>query len=181
MIIGNSKLPRAFREKTGKELGFVYYYEKPACMRNRAFFSWLKRFDSYIGKPSGRDAYSSVDNCEAQWKPETLPDLDNAEDKLLSKNITSEIQPLKAGIIEAMKRQYRKSNINNVISLLDCDTKNIYNASQLQGMIRMVTVWNDLSSDNIINCWQHTKLLEKYDGVEPLIYLTQLECLRMRN
>ncbi len=110
-----------------------------------------------------------MDKCEAHGKPDTLPELDNVEIEFLLKYAISKIQPLEAGIIAAMKRQYRKRHIDNSMSLLDCDAKHIYNASQLQGTMWMRAVWNELSSDSTKNCWQHTYILEKHSDVEPLI------------
>ncbi len=77
-----------------------------------------------------------MDKCEAHGKHDTLPELDNVEIKFLLKYAISKIEPLEAGIIAAMKRQYRNRHIDNAMSLLDCDTKHIYNGSQLQGAMR---------------------------------------------
>lgn len=54
----------------------------------------------------------------------------------------------------------QKRHIDNAMSFLDCNTRNIHNASQLQGMIWMHPVWNKLSSDIDKKCWRHINLGE---------------------
>ncbi len=134
MIIGKAKHPRAFRTKAGKELGFDYYSNKTAWMRTELFFL-VKKIWFLHWKTPGRNAFLLVDNCEAHGKPETLPELDNVDVMFLSKNTTSKIQPLDAGIIAAMKRQYRKRHIDNVEDIARLSSVHVY------GWIRLLACW----------------------------------------
>eukprot|EP00171_Calliarthron_tuberculosum_P003734 IDg3734t1 len=79
MVIGKAKKPRAFRGKTGQELGFDYYNNKKAWMTSVLFFDWLKRFDSYIGKTPGRKAALLLDNASVHGNTQTIPDLHHTE------------------------------------------------------------------------------------------------------
>lgn len=160
MIIGKSRKPRAFKKRTGSELGFDYHANKKAWMTQTLFFEWLKRFDAYVARTQNRKVALLLDNCTAHGCPETLPELHNVEVIFLPPNTTSKIQPMDAGVIASVKARYRSAQMERAVDLIDEDLTNVYKVDILTAMRILKRIWESLPSGNIRHCWEHT-------GVSP--------------
>lgn len=167
MIIGTAKKPRVFRKRTGQELGFDYHNNKKAWMKADLFREWLLRFNEWIKEGSSeRKVALLIDNCSAHGGKETIPELSNVTVIYFHPNTTSKLQPLDAGIIAAVKTRYRKSQLERVLDMIDIgDTSdNIYKVDQLTAMRTVKSIWEQLPSKIILNCWRHTGLLKKFSS-----------------
>ena len=159
MIIGNAHRPRAFKKKTGQELGFDYWSNKKAWMNTSLFFDWLKRFSMFIANSHNRKVILLLENASAHGNVETLPPLTNVEILFLPPNTTAKLQPMDAGIIACLKRGYRKWQYEMAVDNLNATLTNIYMVDQLVAMKVVKAVWQVLSSLTVYNCWTATRLL----------------------
>lgn len=159
MIIGKARKPRAFQGKTGQELGFDYWNNKKAWMTSSLFFSWLQRFNDFVGRTVGRKVLLLLDNCSAHGTEETLPDLENVQIMFLPPNTTSVLQPMDAGIIATLKTRYRKLQYERALDIMEESNTNIYKIDQLLAMKYISGVWKEMGESVLHNCWRKTGLL----------------------
>lgn len=174
-IIGNAERPRAFKKRSGRDLGFDYHWNKKAWMTAEFFFEWLRRLDRYIGRETGRKILLLVDNCSAHGKHNTLPELSNVRVEFLPPNTTSKVQPLDAGIIAWVKNRYRRRLLMRVFDNIDMGRKSIYNVDVLTAMRWVSEEWDMCPSEVIENCFNHCLKLtaqieeEKREGSSKMV------------
>ncbi len=73
------------------------------------------------------------DNASCHGTAETIPDLNNLEVLFLPPNTTSCVQPLDAGAISAIKRNYRRCQVRQALDLAeDQNGSNLYKIDQKQ-------------------------------------------------
>lgn len=166
LYIGNAKKPRCFKKKTGADLGFDYASNKKAWMTMDIFFEWLKRFDAFIARTPNRRILLLLDNFSGHGSAECMPALANIEVKFLPPNTTSRLQPMDAGIIASLKRRYRTLQYNRVLDALDVPgvENNLYKIDQLTAMRYVQSVWEEMPSSIVANCWKSCGLF----GAETL-------------
>jgi len=165
-FIGHANKPRAFKKKSGEELGFYYRSNTKAWMTGLFFQEWLKRFDCSM-KNSNRKCLLLLDNAPSHISGDL--ELGNVRVVMLPPNSTSKIQPMDAGIIAAFKKRYRRSQLYRALDLEEAGSDDIYKVDQLQAMKWAVAAWNDISSTTISNCWKHCQILHPRDiNGEPI-------------
>lgn len=155
MAIGSALNPRAFKKKSGQELGFDYHANKKAWMNTPLFFAWLVRFDNCIGRTVGRRVLLLVDNCSAHGKKDTLPPLRNVRVEFLPPNTTSKVQPLDAGVIAWVKAKYKRRLLFRVFDNIDMGRKCIYNVDVLCALRWAEEEWKACPAQVIKNCFDH--------------------------
>lgn len=155
MVIGKAMRPRAFKKKTGHELGFDYHANKKAWMTKELFFAWLNRLDQYVARTPGRKILLLLDNCSAHGTEDDLPPLQNVRVIFLPPNTTSRIQPLDAGIIAWVKRRYRRRLLFRVFENIESGKKSIYNVDILTAIRWAYEEWSACPSEVIQNCFRH--------------------------
>lgn len=168
VFIGKAKKPRCFKKNSGAEHGLYYKNNQKAWMTASIFFDWLHYVDRKIGKTDGRKILLLMDNCSAHGTKHTLPELDNIDIQFLPPNTTSKLQPLDAGIIAAMKKRYRKRQMEHAVDLLDVGVLNIYKNDILTAMRWLETIWANVTEEIIRNCWGTTGIVPAYDTVESV-------------
>lgn len=134
MIIGRAARPRPFKKKSGAQMGFDYYSNTKAWMTSALFHEWLKRFSIFISKTPGRKGALLLDNCSTHGSAESLPKLSNVEIIFLPPNTTSKVQPLDAGVIDAMNVKYRLMQLERALDLVDENAADIYKVDILTAM-----------------------------------------------
>lgn len=159
MFIGRSAKPRAFKKKSGAELGLDYWANKKAWMTSALFFEWLRRFERYIQRKPNRKVVLLLDNCSAHGRMESLPEMENVRVVFLPPNTTSKVQPMDAGIIASMKVKYRRYQMDRALGLSEEHIRDIYKLDILTAMKAFKGIWNELDSTTIQNCWNHTGIL----------------------
>ena len=106
--------PRCFKRVNKKTLPVEYYANKKAWMTSGIFETWLKKFDKRMGR-KGRKVLLFLDNATSHSNVQ----LCNVKLKYLPANTTSILQPLDQGIILAMKRKYRKTQLRYIITQME--------------------------------------------------------------
>ncbi|KAI5822040.1 DDE-domain-containing protein [Schizophyllum commune Tattone D] len=156
-IIGKAKKPRAFGNKTGPQLGFVYRNNAKAWMTTTLYQEWLHDWDARL-RQQDRHIILFVDNFSGHQAPS---DLTNIKCEFFKPNLTPHVQPADAGIIRCFKAHYRSRFIQRAIDRYDNGTtpSSIYDLNQLEGMRLADAAWNDVSADTIRNCWRKTGIL----------------------
>ena len=124
MVIGRSKKPRCFGQFLPSEYGFYNRNNKKAWMNKLLFFEWLFCFDACIGSSTGRRAILLIDNCSGHGDISTIPELYHVHVLFLPKNTTSVLQPLEAGVIAAVKKEYRKQFSTRAVDLIESGITN---------------------------------------------------------
>lgn len=172
--IGRAKCPRAFKKKSGKDLGFEYYWNKKAWMTGSifqlcvvlVFLEYLQlliplfRVLEYINnemRKRGRSILLYIDNAPSHIFDETK--LTNIRVEFLEPNMTSHIQPLDAGVIRAFKAHYRRLYILRALLRDEAGLDDIYAIDQLEAMHLVDQAWSHISKETIANCWKHTGII----------------------
>lgn len=152
-IIGKYAKPRAFRGKTGKELGFQYYNNAKAWMTGTLFDGWISMWDIRL-RTESRNIILWVDNFSGHSR--NLP-LTNIRLEFFKPNLTPHVQPADAGIIKAFKAAYRARFVARAVERYDLGTPihDVYQIDQLTAMRFVDEAWKQVSQTTIQNCWKH--------------------------
>src|SRR3981189_140547 len=111
LIIGKSQKPRAFKGKTGTQLGFNYRSNAKAWMTATLFQEWLLDWDREL-RSEERKILLLQDNFVGHIVPETLT---NICVKNFEPNLTAHVQPNDQGIIHCFKAKYHVHYIQRSI------------------------------------------------------------------
>lgn len=109
IIIGLALHPRAFKKKSGQELGFDYYANKKTRMNTPLFFAWVICIGTYINLQVGRKVLLMIDKRFAHGTEKNLSPLRNFRFQYLPLNTTNKLKLLDAGIIAWVKAKYKNS------------------------------------------------------------------------
>lgn len=143
MVIGSVLNPRAFKETSGRDLGFDNYTNKMACMTTELFFAWLPRIDQFIGLEPGRKVLLLIDSSSVHGQKDHLPPLQNVRVQFQPPNTTRKVQLLDAGIIAWVKAKYKGGLFLCVFGNIDMGPKSIYNADVLTAMRWTSEAWKE--------------------------------------
>jgi hypothetical protein len=114
LVIGKSENPRCFRGMDKSLLPVTYRNNKKAWMTSQLFREWLDKVNSQM-RTKKRKILMFIDNCAAH-PPVTLS---HVKLVFLPPNTTSRLQPCDAGIIAAVKSQYRKRLLRHLLANMD--------------------------------------------------------------
>lgn len=89
----------------------------------------------------------------------TLPPLGHVTVKYLPPNTTSKIQPCDAGVIAAIKANYRIFQMERAIDLTETNVRDIYSVDILSAMLAFKKIWKNMNKTVISNCWRHCRIL----------------------
>ncbi|OWZ09130.1 CENPB protein Homeodomainlike [Phytophthora megakarya] len=118
--------------------------------------------------------------------------LSNAKMYFLSPITTSKLQPLDAGIIGALKRRYRRRQLQHALGKEEVGIdRDIYAVDQLLAMKWVKSCWRDIPKDLVLNCFRHTGIVlgrsssrrshKEVDSILRGELLSSLERLRVRD
>lgn len=99
-----------------------------------------------------------MDNCGAHGSAEIILELSNIKVVFLPPDTIALIPPMDAGIISTLKARYRKVHYERAIDALDDRTDNIYKSEELVAMKLFREIWDSLTSNIIVSCWNTTEL-----------------------
>ena len=129
LLIGKSKNPRALKNINLSALPVIYKNQKKAWMDSAIFKSWF--FDHFIpsvssnlrGKGYSRKAVLVLDNAPSHPQLDILQSPDGAFTCFfLPPNTTSIIQPMDQGVLENLKRRYKRALLQKLLLCLDDGT-----------------------------------------------------------
>ena len=146
-VIGKANNPRYF--KNVKFLPCRYRNQRKSWIYGKLLEAWLRELDRKFAF-EGRNVAFVVDNYPAH------PHIDNLKAiKLyfLPPNTTSKTQPMDEGVIRSLKRKYRKNVVQKIIQSVE-KKKTLPKISLLQGMQMLVSAWDALSTQTIVNCFR---------------------------
>ena len=118
-------------------------------MDGKLFEEWLKELDSKFAF-EGRIVAFVIDNFAAH------PHIDNLKAiKLyfLPPNTSSKIQPMNQGVIRSLKAKYHRNVVRKIIQSVE-KKKTLPKILLLQGMQMLVSAWDALAMQTIVNCFR---------------------------
>ena len=93
VVIGKSKLPRAFRKANTKQMKFLYFNNQTAWQNRSKFAKWIRHFEA---KMHGR---LLLDNVSCHY---VAAECYSVQLAFLPPNMTAHLQPLDTGKFEWM-------------------------------------------------------------------------------
>lgn len=160
-VIGRAKKPRAFKNLNLNTLPVNYYAQKNAWMDQTILTEWFHK----VFVPQVRahlallklpqEALLIMDNAPSHPYEQLKSDDGKIKCFFLPANTTPLIQPMDQGIIENMKRRYRRSFIENLLSSDDATTiKEFWKTYNIKDAIfNVASAWADLTVSNLKNGW----------------------------
>ncbi|XP_046629071.1 jerky protein homolog-like [Neodiprion virginianus] len=162
LLIGKAKKPRCFKNVTG--LPVIYKAQNSAWMDSRLFCDWYTN-DFMKNVKEWRKAQHKtgrvlllLDNAPSHPSAEVLNSLDpDFEVRFLPPNVTSLIQPMDQGVIEKMKRLYRKEVLRRLFMAEENTEDSIVQFAKtinLKHCCYMIAdAWASLTERNLKNAW----------------------------
>ena len=157
LIIGKAYKPRAFKKKTGEELGFYYRNNAKAWMTASLYEEWLLDWNRKLARENRRILLLH-DNFAGHVVPASLT---NIHVEPFKPNLTAHVQPNDQGIIHCFKAHYRAKFIQRAINRYDggVTPAEIYEINQLDAMRLANQAWNEVDTTAIQNCWRKAGIL----------------------
>ena len=149
--IGKSKKPRRF--KNVKQLPCRYRAQKKSWMIGVLFEEWVRKLDASF-RAQSRKVALLIDNCPAH--PE-IKNPTNINLIFLPPNTTSVLQPMDQGVIRSLKVHYRKKVVRLCIKAVESN-KPLPKISILQAIKHLVSSWNAVSKETIVNCFKKSNI-----------------------
>lgn len=161
LVIGKSKKPRAFKNLNMNALPAIYRNQKSAWMSQEIFSEWFHKklvpeVKAHLTeKKLPQKALLLMDNAPTHPTGEIQSADGNITCLFLPTNTTSLIQPMDQGIIENMKRRYRKASVMGLLSSDDIVKVKEYwkNYTIKDDIFNVASAWADLTVSNLKNGW----------------------------
>ena len=143
-VIGKARKPRCF--KNVKFLPCRHRHQKKSWMDGIMFEEWIRELDRMFLS----EGIEVIDNCPAHPHIENLKGI-----KLffLPPSTTSITQPMDQGVTRSLKAKYRTNVVRKIIRSLE-KNKTFPKISLLHGMQMLVSAWNALTTETIVNCFR---------------------------
>ncbi|XP_065645821.1 tigger transposable element-derived protein 4-like [Hydra vulgaris] len=177
-VIGKSKNPRCF--KHNKQLPCTYKNQLKSWMTGDLFTEWVMKLDSFF-RAQDRKVALLVNKCSAHPHIEGLSNINLI---FFPPNTTSVLQPMDQGVIRSLKAHYRHKIVRLCIKAVD-NNEPMPKISILQAMKDLISSWNAVSKETVINCFKKAgisktnKSIEEADDDHSFKFLTE-ELNRLR-
>jgi hypothetical protein len=152
LAIGKSKKPRSFKNK---KIPVEYKANLKAWMTAKIFEEFLNAWDERLGKQR-RSVLLCLDNFSGH--PSNLQ-LKNIKMIFFPPNTTANSQPMDQGIIENLKRNYKKVLLRRRLESMDMGKE--FNFTLLDALHLIHCAWNQVSESTIKNCFGKANFYEK--------------------
>jgi hypothetical protein len=164
-VIGKAHKPRAFKRKTGADLGFLYRNNAKAWMTTSLYQEWIRAWDNEL-ELKKRNILLFQDNFSGHIVPN---DLKRIEVVNFKPNLTAHVQPMDQGIIKSFKAQYRAQYIERAINCYDAgiSPSAIYDINQLEAMRLAHNAWHKVDANTIQHCWRKANILPDPPTTSP--------------
>ncbi|XP_065662532.1 tigger transposable element-derived protein 4-like [Hydra vulgaris] len=149
-------------------------------MTGDLFTEWVMKLDSFF-RAQDKKVALLVDNCSAHPHIEGLSNISLI---FFPPNTTSVLQPMDQGVIRSLKAHYRHKIVRLCIKAVE-NNEPMPKISILQAMKDLVSSWNAVSKENVINCFKKAgisktnKSIEEADDDDSFNFLTE-ELNRLR-
>ncbi|KAF9219906.1 DDE-domain-containing protein [Gyrodon lividus] len=134
IYIGKSWKPRCFQKQTPEQWVKKFYFKM--CCSNHHVCLFINNFSGH----------------SISYQPT------NIQVELFEPNMTPFVQPCDAGIICCFKALYRKNFCQHAIDLDEGGEHEIYKLNILEGMMMARHAWDQVSSETMKHCWDHTQI-----------------------
>ena len=172
LLIGKYKKPRCFKHISHDSLPVVYDNQSNAWVDAAIFANWFHRhFVPTVRKElkeMGLDqrAVLVLDNCSAHpSEDELVSDDKKIIAKFLPPNVTSLIQPMDQGVLECIKRHYKRKLLEELV-LKDEEGISILTFLKSIDMLRVTTLvaasWDEITAQTLQRSWR--KILSEGEG-----------------
>lgn len=156
LVIWKSLKPRCFKGQNINRIGIFWEAIAKAWMTGSIFVKWLIKFNSRMQRQN-RTVLLLLDNAPCHMRRS----MSNVNHLFLPANVTSQLQPLDQGIIQAFKLQYRSLMLRWLLTRMDeCS-----NAAELTKKINVLDAirwvcqaWEGVSGETITRCFQRCGL-----------------------
>ena len=171
LVIGKSKKPRCFKNVAC--IPTVYKAQKSAWMNSELFSEWYaKEFVPTVKRYREREGKSGnvlllLDNAPCHPATEILNAVEeNFKVVYFPPNITALIQPMDQGVIEKLKRIYKKQVLRRLL-LADNDEESVVAFSKKLNLkdccYMLAESWELMTVDNLKNAWNKLWSIEETD------------------
>ena len=157
-FIGKFKKPRCFKNVSKDKLSVIYASQKNAWMTASLFSTWFQNdFVPVVQKELVKlgvepKAILLLDNCSAHPNADELVSTDGKiKAVFLPPNVTSLIQPMDQGILEALKRHYRRKLLEE---LLFQDDEGISIVEYLKSTDIVAASWDEIAPMSLQLSWR---------------------------
>ena len=157
LAISSSKKPRAFKNK---EIPVKYKANSKAWMTAKLFEEVLHEWDRQLGQ-QGRRVLLCLDNFSGH--PEIQ--LENIQLVFFPPNMTANSQPMDQGIIENLKRHYKKILLRRRLEAMDEGKE--FEFTLFDTLHIVCCAWEQVSESTIRNCFVKAKFIEEEIQSEP--------------
>lgn len=178
LMIGKSANPRCFKNK---RLPLKYTHQKSAWMSGEIFIDWFtNQFIPTVTKfRNDRNLTGKVllvlDNAPTHPAEEVLNEINkNFKVIFLPPNCTALIQPMDQGVIEKLKRLYRKQLLRRLLAA--DDEENMISFSKKINLLdccyMVADAWSQITRENLSRAWN--KILGNQDTVDEDLTLQEI-------
>uniref|UniRef100_A0A5S6QSY9 DDE-1 domain-containing protein n=1 Tax=Trichuris muris TaxID=70415 RepID=A0A5S6QSY9_TRIMR len=177
LVIGKSKKPKCF--KHAKNLPVVYRSQKKAWMNGVIFMGWfentfipeVKKFQHLTGK-SG-NVLLLTDNAPPHPSTQSLNSVDETVEVIfLPPNVIPLRQPMDQGVIENLKRLYRKQILRHLLLTKDRSVQSVldfYKTIILKDCCYMIAdSWSSIKQFTLRNSWNNIFVHRKLNATPGL-------------
>ena len=164
-VIDKSKTTRCLKHI--KNVPCKYKSQKKSWVDSQIFEEWVHKLNQTF-QMEGRKIALLIDNCPAH---PFVSDLTIVQLVFLPPNNTSVLQPTDQGVIRSLKAHYRARVVRRLCRALD-KTKTLPEIPILQAMKILVSSWEAVSTQTIVNCFRKAGITP-----EAKILLSQMQMI----
>lgn len=160
MVIGKSAHPRAIKNISHNALPVYYTHQKSAWMDSTLFKTWF--YDKFVpavtrflrNRKLPIKAVLLVDNAPSHPSEHELRKGDIIV-KFLPPNVTSVLQPMDQGVLENIKRNYRRQLLEHLLELTEnADLMSCLKKITIRDVIYFLSeAWNSVQESTIKKSW----------------------------
>ncbi|GBM70485.1 Jerky -like [Araneus ventricosus] len=165
-LVGKSKKPRCFKIINKTALPVHYMHQKSACMNPTLFSEWfhdcfVPEVKKYLRKLKLKKAILLMDNAPAHQDVETIK-AENFTCIFVPPHTTAILQSMDQGVIESMKRSYRKQLESKLLFEVDGDEEEVacsigqfWKALTLKDCVHMIKkAWESVAEHTLKSSWR---------------------------
>jgi hypothetical protein len=154
LVTGNAARPHAFKQNSVNpdNLPVTWEHNKKAWMTMAIFADWLNQLHETMKNKRSR-IILFVDHATRHVVSKKLS---NVHVKFLTPHLTSELQPLDQGIIQAMKANYRKSMLHSLLAAVgkfNTATEFAKSVTVFDAIRWISSTWNNVREETILKCF----------------------------
>lgn len=162
LMLGTAKKPRCFKGMNMNALPVTYRHQKKAWMDQKIFTDWFRNVfvpnvQSHLRSMSlPPNAILFLDNAPAHPEESLLKSDDgNIICHFLPANSTSLIQPMDQGVIESLKRRYRKKFLQQLLSGdEDRELLSYWKTYNMKDVMNNVAdSWSEMQAETLSRAW----------------------------